>query len=222
MTDWWSTLSPLTKFFYLFAVPSTIILLLQSLMTLIGFGIGGGDGMDFGDGDMDMDMDVDMDFEPVSDFDMDIESDTMMDFDNLAGGADFRFVTFRGIIAFCTMFGWIGAALAETDLHLVIVMLLAIIAGLGGMFIIAILFYTISRLQQSGNLNYRNAIGKEAQVYIPIPPSKSGLGKVQMLLQESLIEVSAVTEDAKMIGTNEMVRVVDMLNATTLVVERLE
>jgi len=220
MTQWWDQLSTLSKFFYLFAIPSTVVLLLQSILTLIGFGVGGGDGdMDFGDGDADLDFDGDMDFDVENGFDVDLEGAD--EFESMAGVADFKFITFRGMIAFATMFGWIGAAMAETSLHITIIILVATIAGLIGMFIIALLFYGISKLQQSGNVNYRNAIGKDAKVYIPIPANKKGQGKVQLLLQESYLEISAVTNDGQMIGTNEMVRIVDMLDATTLVVTRL-
>lgn len=215
MTQWWDQLSSLSKFFYLFAIPSTVVLVLQSILTLIGFGVGGDSDMDFGDGDAD----VDLDFDVESDFDMDLEGAD--EFESMAGVADFKFITFRGMIAFATMFGWVGAAMSETSLHITIIIFVAIIAGLVGMFIIALLFYGISKLQQSGNINYRNAIGKEAKVYIPIPANKKGQGKVQLLLQESYLEISAVTDDGEMIGTNEMVRIVDMLDATTLVVTRL-
>lgn len=222
MALWWEGLSSLSRFFYLFAIPSTVVLLLQSVLTLIGFGMGSDGDMDFGDGDADvgMDFDGDIDIEPEG-MDFDMDADGINEFQSLAG-ADFRFVTFRGIIAFATMFGWIGAALAGTSLHLALTMILAILAGLGGMLIIALLFYGISKLQQSGNINYRLAIGKDANVYIPIPGDKKGHGKVQLLLQERFIEANAVTNDSTMIGTNELVRVVDLLDATTFVVERLK
>lgn len=213
MTEWWAQLNNLTRFFYLFAIPSTIVLFIQSILTLIGFGLGDND-LDFGDGDTDIDIDLDGD--------IDFDSNVVDELENFSAGADFRLVTFRGIIAFATMFGWMGAALSTSDLHITLTMLLAIIAGLFGMLIVALLFYGISKLQQSGNINYRNAIGSEASVYIPIPANKEGKGKVQLLLQDSYLEVDAVTEDATMIRTNELVRIVDMLNATTLVVERLQ
>lgn len=220
MALWWEGLGSLSRFFYLFAIPSTVILLLQSVLTLIGFGLGSDGDMDLGDGDGDIGFDGDLDIEPGStDFDLDTEG--IDDFQDLAG-ADFRFVTLRGIIAFATMFGWVGAALAGTSLHIALVMILAIIAGLFGMLIIALMFYTISKLQQSGNKNYRLAIGKDAKVYIPIPANKKGQGKVQLLLQDSFIEVDAVTNEATMIRTNELVRIVDLLDATTFVVERLK
>ncbi|MDF1618145.1 hypothetical protein [Petrocella sp. FN5] len=214
MSDWWEQLNSLQKFFYFIAIPSTVILILQSILTLIGFGL-----------DTDMDLDGDMDFgggDSISEFDMDLDSSLDVDYETLGGMSDFRFVTFKGLIAFATMFGWVGAAFANTSVHFAITLLLALAAGLFSMFVIATLFYGISKLQSSGNLNYRLAIGKEAQVYIPIPPSKKGQGKVQLMLQERLIEVDAITEETEAIGTGETVLIVDMLNATTMVVERLK
>ncbi|PKM54784.1 conserved membrane protein of unknown function [Petrocella atlantisensis] len=213
MSDWWEQLNSLQRFFYFIAIPSTVILIIQSILTLIGFGL-----------DTDMDLDGDMDFggDAASEFDMDLDSGPGGDFESLSGMADFRFVTFRGLIAFATMFGWIGAAFASTSVHFAITLLLALAAGLFSMFVIALLFYGIAKLQSSGNLNYRLAIGKEAQVYIPIPGNKKGQGKIQLMLQERLVEVDAITEEKEAISTGETILIVDMLNATTMVVERLK
>ncbi|PKM69044.1 MAG: hypothetical protein CVU95_00195 [Firmicutes bacterium HGW-Firmicutes-2] len=213
MSVWWEQLSSLQRFFYFIAIPSTVILIIQSVLTLIGFGL-----------DTDMDLDGDMDFggDPVSEFDMDLDSNLDGDFEAFGGISDFRFVTFRGLIAFATMFGWVGAAFASTSVHFAITLLLALAAGLFSMFVIALLFYGISKLQSSGNLNYRLAIGKEAQVYIPIPGNKKGQGKIQLMLQERLVEVDAITEENDVISTGETILIVDMLNATTMVVERLK
>jgi membrane protein implicated in regulation of membrane protease activity len=212
MSVWWDKLNALQQFFYFIAVPSTVILFLQSILTLVGFGLDG-------DGDFDGGMDADLD----GDFDMnaDLNMDGTSDFEALAGLADFKFVTFRGLIAFATMFGWVGAAFAGTSVHVFLVLLFALIAGLLSMLMIAALFYGISKLQSNGNLNYRLSIGSEAQVYIPIPAGKKGHGKVQLMLQERLVEIDAITEDQEPIPTGDAVRVIDMLNATTLIVERL-
>lgn len=209
MSDWWLQLSVLQKFFYLVAVPSTVILILQSILTIIGIGSGG-------DGDMDIDTDTD------TDIGIDLDHDGIDDFQNLAGAADFRFVTVRGIIAFLTMFGWVGAALTSTSLPVLLIIFLSTLAGLISMMIIALLFYGISKLQSSGNINYKYAIGKEAKVYIPIPSGRNGYGKVQLVLQERLIEAEAVTDSPDMIKTGETVRITDIFNTSTLVVERLK
>ncbi len=203
------------EFFYYVAIPSTVILFIQSVLTLIGMGVTSDADMDF-DADMEGDVSFDVDPEVDASFDLDDEG-----FETSASGADFRFVTFRGIIAFLTMFGWVGASLAQTTIHLVLIVVLSLVAGLMAMLVIAMLFYGISKLQSSGNISYRRAIGKDAIVYIPIPPNKEGFGKIQLTLQERLIEVNAVTEEPAMIGSNTNVRIIDMLNATTFVVERI-
>lgn len=223
MFEWWDGLSLLSKFFYYIAIPSTTILLIQSIMTLIGVGMNAGGDMEFDadmDGDMEFEVEPEMEFEVEEEFGMQLDGDE--DFEAMSGVVDFRFITIRGIIAFLTMFGWVGAAMANAGLHILWTLLGASVAGLASMYIIAMLFYGISKLQSSGNINYKTAIGREATVYIPIPPNKDGFGKIQLTLQERLIEVNAVTEEDEMIGTNKSVRIIDMLNATTFVVERLK
>ena len=60
--DWWDSLGLVTQIFYCIAVPSTLILLIQTILMFIGFGedadgagddIGGDVGDDIGDGDID-------------------------------------------------------------------------------------------------------------------------------------------------------------------------
>lgn len=218
MSEWWDNLNVLTQIFYFFAIPSTVILVIQSVLTLIGVSMNADGDMDF---DTEMDVDTDVSFDTDDGISISFDDDSVDDFENFATAADFRFITFRGIIAFLTMFGWVGAGLSTTTMPIVLIVLIAFIAGLGSMFLIAMLFYGISKLQSSGNINYRLAIGKEAIVYIPIPANKEGTGKIQLTLQERLLEVSAVTEEATMLPTNSNVRIIDMLNATTYVVERI-
>lgn len=209
MFEWWESLSLLSKLFYYIAIPSTTILLIQSIMTLIGIGADGDGDMDF-----DSDMDGDIDFDVDNDFNMEVDGD-----DALAGIVDFRFITIRGIIAFLTMFGWVGAGMSNAGIHVLITFLSATFAGLTSMFLIGMLFYSISKLQSSGNINYKNAIGQEASVYIPIPSNKNGFGKIQLTFSERLIEANAVTEEDHMIATGKSVRIIDMMNPTTFVVE---
>jgi len=216
MWAWWEQLSTLSRFFYYIAIPSTVVLFLQSALTLIGFGLDGGG---------DLDADGSFDFGDIPDGDADFDLDGHMHFDGaghetLTDAADFRFISLRGIIAFTTMFGWIGAALAGTRLPIILIMFFAFLAGLFAMTLIALLFFGISKLQSNGNIDYRRSIGKEAVVYIPIPAKETGFGKIQYTVQERLIEVNAVTEDLETIGTNELVRIVDIRNLTTMVVER--
>ena len=79
MAAWWDTLGGLAKFFYFIAIPATLLLVIQFVLSLIG--VAGG-------GDMDADIDADGD----------IDADTDADADS--GNADFRLISFRTIIAF--------------------------------------------------------------------------------------------------------------------------
>lgn len=211
MQVWWDNLSTLQHFFYFIAIPSTVILLLQTILTLVGFGFGA-----------DADFDADFDGGFNDNLDADFEFDEVSNLQDFASAGDFRFITSRGLIAFTTMFGWVGISLTKTSLPIVLTMFFALLAGLLSMFIIASLFYGISKLQANGNLNYRLAIGQEAQVYIPIPCNGKGHGKVQLMLQEHFLEIDAITHEKDMLNTGESVIIIDMLNASTLIVERLK
>lgn len=197
MTTWWDGLTGIEQFFYCIAVPSTLILVIQFVLSFIGL-----------DSDMDVDIDGDLDF------DSDIDIDDGID----AASTDFRFISFRGIIAFLTIFSWTGILLVEKGNSMGLVIVLSTIAGLGAMLIVGYLFYVTSKLQSSGNIDYKNAIGKMAEVYIPIPPKGQGFGKVQVLIQERLVEAEAVTRTETNFKTGERVRVVGVIGRTTLVV----
>ena len=68
----------------------------------------------------------------------------------------------------------------------------------------------VLRLQQSGNIVLDNAIGVTGEVYIPIPPLKSGVGKVNIVIQDRLSEVNAVTDAERTIKTGEKITVINV------------
>lgn len=232
MTQWWESLSVLQQVFYYIAAPFTVILLIQTVMTLIGLGNTGVDA----DGDGDIDADVDTDFdgefeaEVEADFDGEFEAEAEFEvegdidadgesFEPSSAASGFRFFTVRGIVAFFCIFGWTGASLYDTALADVWVVILAVLAGFAAMFIIGLMFFGVRKLQSSGNIKYSNAIGKTANVYIPIPPQRQGTGKVMVNVQERLTEADAVTDDETKIKTGEKVKITGTVG-TTLIVKR--
>ena len=72
-------------------------------------------------------------------------------------------------------------------------------------------------MQASGNLVYSNAIGKDAEVYIPIPAQRTGRGKVMVEFQQQLVEAEAITDDEQKIPTGTSVRVVGKTGSTLIV-----
>jgi hypothetical protein len=212
MAEWWNQLGFMKQIFYTIAVPATIILVIQSILSIIGLtdldadfdGIssGGAEGLD----QMDMPDDLDLDTE----FDTDAQ-------DSFSG--DFKFFTIRGMIAFFTVFGWTGAALTGYTGRIVTVFL-ALVSGALAMVLIGYMFYSMTKLQSSGNIQYINCIGKTGEVYLTIPPNKQGKGKVTLTVQERLIEVNAITNDEKPIKSGDSVIVMSMLSDHTVIVVR--
>ena len=86
------------------------------------------------------------------------------------------------------------------------------------MVLIAWLMRSMLKLQSSGNLEPKNAVGKAGVVYITIPGERSGSGKVNLLVQERFAEMDAVT-DGEPIPTGREVIVVGVTTLGTLIVK---
>lgn len=240
MAQWWETLATLQKVFYYFAVPATVLLIIQTILTIIG--LGSSNDIEAGadtDGDMDFDTGGDADFEAEfeGDFEAEFEGDfeaefegefegETMDIEDFDAGSDtmpgFKFFTVRGLIAFFCLMGWTGVTLSTGSMSAPLIVIISVAAGLVGMFLIGGMFYLITSLQSSGNVRKRNAIGKSGTVYIPIPPSRKGHGKINVQVQERLIEADAVTDSKITLKTGSEVRVIDITSTGVLVVEAVK
>src|SRR5690606_9342597 len=91
------------------------------------------------------------------------------------------------------------------------ILLVAIVMGI---------FYGMSRMAQSGNMDVRNAIGQVAEVYLSIPPARSGVGKIHVTIQGALRELDAMTAGER-IATNQWVKVTNILDNQILLVEHI-
>jgi len=201
MIEWWNTLSLTVQTFYCIAIPATLVLLVQTVLMLIGFGEDA-DGI----GDMDGDAEFDAgDLDDISDLD---------------GLGDLRVFTVRGIIAFFVVFGWVGVAMLSAGVNLYITILSAAACGLLMMVAIAYLFRAVMKLRSDGNTDNRNALGTAGKVHLTIPASRSGEGKVHIMLQGSYVERNAVTDSEEPIPTGSEVVVVGVSGQTDLVVKK--
>ena len=198
MINWWNGLELVQQIFALIAIPSTAILIIQTVLQLIGIG-----------GD-DVPEDIDGDGIPDSDLDAAAAAD-----DGLS------LFSIRGILSMLCITGWLGVGLLETALPDWAAILIAVAAGVATLIGIAFLMRGIYKLQSSGNIDISNAIGKVAQVYIPIPAAGAGSGKVTITLQEKFCEYTAITAAAEALKTGSYVRVVSVSDGGVLLVEPL-
>ena len=195
MITWWNELLLIQQIFALIAIPSTFLIILQTVLMLIGIG---GDNA----ADTDADIDIDDDFEIPDD-----------------GLAIF---TVRGVTSMLCITGWVAVALLETSLPQGISIAIAIICGVATLIGMAYLMRAVYKLQSSGNIDVENCIGKIGEVYIPIPSSGNGSGKVNLTVQEKFSEFAAITTADAQLKTGSFVRVVAVGPSGVLVVEPIE
>ncbi len=202
MAVWWESLSVLQQVFAYFAIPATIILIVQTILVL--FGIGDND-LDTGDG--------------LDAFDADDFGDGGDGFEGAGDGL--ALFSIRGIVAFFSVGGWAGIVVAERINSAFISIVIAFIAGAVALYSVALLFKLAAGLQSKGNLALENAVGKTAKVYITIPGSRAGFGKVTLTFQGRFAECDAVTDEGDALHTGALVTVTGLADASTLIVAPL-
>jgi len=197
MINWWNSMDIVGQIFALIAIPSTLVLVVQTVLLLIGVG-GLADGID-------------------------LDGDGVPDTPGFEGDGDGGLALFslRGIMSLAAVAGWSGLVMHEAEMPLGLTVFLAAAFGFLAMVGIAFIMKLASRLQQNGNLDIGYAIGKVGTVYIPIPPKMTGSGKINLTIQERFVEVDAKTPCGRKLNTGESVRITATDPAGIVVVEPL-
>ena len=143
-----------------------------------------------------------------------------MDSDLDADGAGFQFITFKNLVGFFTIFGWSGIACIDAGLSTPLTIIISVICGLLMMVIMAALFYFISKLTDSGTLNYKNAIDAVGEVYLTIGADRSKMGKVSVSVQGTMRELDALTDSLTELKSGTIIKVVDVTSNGILIVDQ--
>ena len=106
-------------------------------------------------------------------------------------------------------------------MHIIMLtIIVSIICGLVMMLIMATLFYFISRLSDSGTLNYKNAIDAIGEVYLTIGGDRSSMGKVSVNVQGTVRELDALTDALTDLKSGTIIKVVDVTSNGILIVDQ--
>ena len=146
-------------------------------------------------------------------------ADTSMGHDD---GSHYHFITLKNMIAFFTVFGWVGIAAHTSGIGKTGTVLLALAGGIGIVILMAIILGSMSCLRHSGTLEIENAINLTGSTYLFIPANRGGIGKVHIKVQGSLRELPAMTDDDMEIATGALVRVKRIINERILLVTLAE
>ncbi len=133
--------------------------------------------------------------------------------------ASFKILTLQGLTAFFMMFGLVGfVLLRESKVGNTLAVAGALIAGLASVWLIGKIFSSFKKLQSSGTIENKSAVGAEGTVYLTI--HSGGTGKVQVSINGRLREFDAVSSMNEDITTGSRIRVKD-INGRILVVEKI-
>jgi len=132
------------------------------------------------------------------------------------------FLSVRTLTAFFAGFGWTGVVAIEHGLGLTPALILAVLVGGLMMFAVFFTMKGLYSLRASGTLDYQNALGAIATVYLPIPPRMKRAGQVEVIVQGRLCVVSAFTRAGRTLPNRARVRVSEVIGPATLVVEPLD
>jgi hypothetical protein len=126
-----------------------------------------------------------------------------------------RFLTFQTVVAFLAFFGLGGLASLEAQRSPLTSLAVAFLLGAASFFVVGYLMQSLTRLHHDGSTRIRDALGKNARVYLRIPAASAGDGKVTVSLAGGTVELRARTAgDA--LPTGATVRVARILDPRTV------
>jgi len=193
MAIWWASLSTVMKVLWGVTLSASFIFIIQSIMTFLGADTEGIDAPDSLDG-----------------------ADVLDSPDGISGA---NLYTFRNLVNFILGFGWSAILLQGSIKNTGLLLVFSVLIGIALVATVMYLFKWLSSMQQSGNINvYKTAVGCQGSVYLTIPAQRSGEGKVQITINNSVREYNAVT-DMDAIPTGTSITVIEVVDAQTLLVE---
>ncbi|MBO4263300.1 MAG: hypothetical protein J5871_01305 [Bacteroidales bacterium] len=149
----------------------------------------------------------------------DVDTDFDLDADAVDGGSGL--LTFRNFVNFFLGFGWSAILLANQVSSIPVLLVISVSVGVGLVAVVMLLFKWLGSMQQSGNINvYQSAAGCHGTVYLTIPASRSGKGKVQITINDAVREYNAVT-DGDALKTGAEIQVIEAVGDDTLLVEEI-
>jgi hypothetical protein len=84
-----------------------------------------------------------------------------------------------------------------------------------------LLMRALFSLRSSGTLDYKNAVGKIATVYVTVPPNRTAGGQVEVLIQGRLQIISCLSAHTAPLAPRTKVKVVALIAQGTLEVQPL-
>lgn len=172
--------------FWILALITSAIFLVQTLLTFLG-----------GDATDGLNADFDGNFDHVD--------------------APFQLFSLRNLINFLLGFSWTGVAFYNSISNKTLLVILAAVVGVIFIVLFFFLIQQIMKLSEDNTFNIDQLKGKTGEVYINIPPQKSGKGKILISVNGTNHELDAMTNSEEMISSSSVVKVTEIEDKILLV-----
>lgn len=179
--QWYLDLSILEQVYFWISVVASLLLILQIVMMLVSFG------------------GLNADTDSIFDQDGDLDTD---------GGLSF--FSLKGITAFFALGGWCGFAAATYIDNVWAPVLISVATGALALIGVGFAMRGLAKLQCSGNLVEEKLVGLTATVYVSVPPTRSGRGKITLTAQGKYMELDAMTDEAERLTVDMQVEILSM------------
>ncbi len=117
-------------------------------------------------------------------------------------------------------FGWAGVSLYDSIGSVVLLIAVAVAVGLVFVAFFFIVIRQLMKLSEDNTFKMSETVDKTGEVYLQIPASKSGKGKILISIRGSIHELDAIS-DNESISQGTLVKVVRIENERILVVTPL-
>ena len=195
ITTWWAGLDPTMRTYWGIAIFASTIFIIQMVMTFIGIG------------------DAD-----AADADFDLGGDT--DGDTLDTGGVLQIFSVRNIVNFLLGVGWAGVCFSGYIHNRVWLGIVALLMGCAFVALFIVVYRQMMKLEHNGAFKINDCVGQVADVYLRIPETRKGEGKIQFSFGGSVQELAAIT-DGEPIPSGAKVRIVEVVGGHTLLVEKV-
>lgn len=188
MKEWFNALQWYEHVYFWLAIAATLFLIIQIIMMC--FSSFGGD--------------------------LDLDGDGEIDVDTDSGVSVFAVKSITAFLAVGCWAGLLTCTLAPDGLQWLSI-IIALISGTVAAAVVIVLMRAMMKLQSNGILETEKLVGKQATVYVSIPASRSGRGKITLNAQGKFMELDAVTDENEKLLCDEAVEIVSTENECTVV-----
>lgn len=148
-----------------------------------------------------------------TDMDVDFDGPDTMDL-----GGSISLFSIKNFVNAIVGFGWGGVCFSGVISNPILLAFVAIIIAVLFVAMFFLIKKQTKKLESNGAFRIESSKGKIVTVYLRIPASKTGKGKVQISFNGSVQEIDAITS-GDVISSGSKVRVIDIIDATTVLVE---